>query len=149
LSPTPTESESAETRCTHTTYKDDGIYAKRSTHHPHKQQHLYDLHRLGVRRLYCGPSRRMMRPRIMKLAATSGVGAMMRHTALYHLTLAKGQEERPSLFDSLHDIRLVQVWVLTRPQTSAPAGQLEETTENCTREQEPQTEIQRLYNMED
>jgi hypothetical protein len=104
--------ESAEKRCTHTTYEDDGIYAKRSTLHPHKQYHLYDLHRLGVRRLYCGPSRRMMRPRMIKLAATSGVGAMMRHTALYHFTLAKGKEERLSRFDSLHDIRPVQVWVL-------------------------------------
>jgi hypothetical protein len=43
---------------------------------------LYNLHRLGVRRLYCGPSRRMMRPSRMKLAATSGVGAMTRFTAL-------------------------------------------------------------------
>jgi hypothetical protein len=81
----------AETRCTHRTYEDDGICAKRLIHHSHKQQYLYDLHRLGVRRLYCGPSRRMMRPRMMKLAATSGVGAMMRHTALYHFTLAKGK----------------------------------------------------------
>jgi len=91
----------------------------------------------------------MMRPRMMKLAATSGVGAMMRHTALYHFTLAKGKGERLSRFDSLHDIRPVQVWVLTRPQTSAPAGQLEEAAENHTREQEPQTGIQSLYDMED
>jgi hypothetical protein len=44
---------------------------------------IFDLHRLGVRRLYCGPSRRMMRPRRMKLAATSGVGATTSVTALY------------------------------------------------------------------
>lgn len=55
----------------------------------------------------------MMRPRMMKLAATSGVGAMMRHTALCHIILAKGKEERQSRFDLLHEVRLVQVWVLT------------------------------------
>jgi hypothetical protein len=100
-------------------------------------------------RLYCGPSRRMMRPRIIKLAATSGVGAMMRHTALYHLTLAKGKEERPSQFYSLNHERRVQEWASTRPQSTAPAGHLEDAAENRARKQEPQTETQRLYNMED
>ena len=34
-----------------------------------------------------------MRSRMMKLAATSGVGAMMRHTVLCHLASAGGQGE--------------------------------------------------------
>jgi hypothetical protein len=100
-------------------------------------------------RLYCGPSRRMMRPRIIKLAATSGVGAMTRHTALYPLTLAKGKEERSSKSYSLNRERRVQEWAVTRPQSTAPAGNLEEAAENRARKQEPQTEMQCLYNMED
>jgi hypothetical protein len=91
----------------------------------------------------------MMRPKMMKLAATSGVGAMMRHTALYHLTLAIGKEERQSQFYSLHHEWLVQERVLTRPQSTAPASHFEEATENGTGEQEPQTEAQCLYYMED
>ncbi len=71
-----------------------------SVHH-HCRDEVYedDLHRLGVRRLYCGPSRRMIRPRRTKLAATSGVGAIMSVTALCHCQQETGQK--------VHNIRTV------------------------------------------
>ena len=76
-----TLTDPVESDLTHTGYEDDGVFD--NVHHRELDWiRVYDLHRLGVRRLYCGPSRRMMRPRRIKLAATRGVGATMRATAL-------------------------------------------------------------------
>ena len=72
----------------------------------------------------------MIRPRRIKLAATSGVGATTSVTTLY----IHEQKDKKAIIEvyPLYDKRREYERILARPQSRAPASKLKETTEDCT-----------------
>lgn len=82
------------------------------------------VHHLAFRRLYCCPRRRITCPRMMKLAATSGIGARINNIDLNESGSAGVSKERSRSMYLLHQISSEVGWAVRRPQTASPAEHL-------------------------